>query len=67
MLKALYDYAVKNDLALPPGFVNKPIRAYILLAEDGHYLGNAKTKCCPARILAAWLTVRINAISWQKS
>lgn len=39
MLKALYDYAVKNDLALPPGFVNKPIRAYILLAEDGHYLG----------------------------
>lgn len=39
MLKALYDYAVKNDLALPPGFVNKSIRAYILLAEDGHYLG----------------------------
>lgn len=39
MLKALHDYAVKNDLALPPGFVNKPIRAYILLAEDGHYLG----------------------------
>lgn len=39
MLKALYDYAVKNDLVLPPGFVNKPIRAYILLAEDGHYLG----------------------------
>lgn len=39
MLRALYDYAVKNDLALPPGFVNKPIRAYILLAEDGSYLG----------------------------
>lgn len=39
MLRALYDYAVKNNLALPPGFVNKPIRAYILLAEDGHYLG----------------------------
>ena len=39
MLKALYDYAVKNDLALPPGFVNKSIRAYILLAEDGRYLG----------------------------
>lgn len=38
MLKALYDYAVQNDLALPPGFVNKPIRAYILLAEDGGYL-----------------------------
>ena len=69
MLKALYDYAVKNDLALPPGFVNKSIRAYILLAEDGHYLGieQCENEELPARILAAWLTVRINAISWQKS
>ena len=42
MLKALYDYAVRNDLALPPGFVNKPIRAYIQLAADGGYLGVEK-------------------------
>lgn len=42
MLKALYDYAVRNDLALPPGFVNKPIRAYIQLAADGGYLGIEK-------------------------
>lgn len=39
MLKALYDYGVRNGLALPPGFVNKAIRAYILLSASGEYLG----------------------------
>ncbi|MBS7316333.1 MAG: type I-C CRISPR-associated protein Cas8c/Csd1 [Clostridiaceae bacterium] len=39
MLKALYDYAVQNGLTLPPGFVNKKIRAYILLSASGDYLG----------------------------
>lgn len=39
MLKALYDYGVRNGLALPPGFVNKQIRAYIRLTADGSYLG----------------------------
>lgn len=39
MLKALYDYGVRNGLALPPGFVNKPIRAYIRLTASGDYLG----------------------------
>ena len=39
MLKALYDYGVRNGLALPPGFVNKQIRAYIRLTADGDYLG----------------------------
>lgn len=39
MLKALYDYGVRNGLALPPGFVNKQIRAYICLTSSGDYLG----------------------------
>lgn len=39
MLKALYDYGVRNGLALPPGFVNKQIRAYICLTASGDYLG----------------------------
>ncbi|MGN0979170.1 MAG: type I-C CRISPR-associated protein Cas8c/Csd1 [Candidatus Avoscillospira sp.] len=39
MLKALYDYAVQNGLTLPPGFVNKKLRAYILLSASGDYLG----------------------------
>lgn len=39
MLRALYDYAVKNDLALPPGYINKSIKAYIALSEKGEFLG----------------------------
>ena len=51
MLKALYDYGIRNGLALPPGFVPKPIRAYILLSGSGSYLGIEKcegdTRACP--------------------
>jgi len=39
MLRALYDYAVENDLALPPGYVNKSIKAYIVLSAKGEFLG----------------------------
>ena len=39
MLKALYDYGIRNALALPPGFVKKNIRAYICLSESGKFLG----------------------------
>ena len=39
MLKALYDYGVRNGLSLPPGFVNKPIRAYLVLSGSGDFLG----------------------------
>ncbi len=39
MLKALYDYGIRNGLTLPPGFVNKQIRAYIKLSSNGDYLG----------------------------
>ena len=33
MLKALYDYAVRRELALPPGYVNKSVKAYISLSS----------------------------------
>ena len=39
MLKALYDYGIRNHLAVPPGFLRKNIRAYICLSESGKFLG----------------------------
>ena len=39
MLKALYDYGVRNGVAIPPGFVRKRIAAYISLSSTGDYLG----------------------------
>lgn len=37
MLKALYDYAMRRGLTLPPGYVNKTVKAYILLYGDGTF------------------------------
>ena len=39
MLKALYDYALREKLTLPAGYVNKTIKAYISLYADGSLLG----------------------------
>lgn len=39
MLKALYDYAVRERLILPAGYVKKNVRAYVSLAKDGRFLG----------------------------
>lgn len=39
MLRELYDYALRENLILPPGFVRKPVRAYISLTIDGKYVG----------------------------
>ena len=51
MLKALYDYGMRRQLALPPGFVEKTIKAYISLSEhDDHvsvYLGDGEAVPCP--------------------
>ena len=51
MLKALYDYGVRRQLAPPPGFVGKTIKAYISLSEDddrvGVYLGDGEPVPCP--------------------
>lgn len=44
MLKALYDYGIQNGLAIPPGFMKKPIRGYILLSATGDYLGIQQCK-----------------------
>ena len=33
MLKSLYDYAVRNGLTLPPGYVNKTVKAYVVLSS----------------------------------
>ncbi|MEE0211511.1 MAG: type I-C CRISPR-associated protein Cas8c/Csd1 [Negativibacillus sp.] len=39
MLKALYDYGIRNGLSIPPGFLKKEIKAYISLSADGAFLG----------------------------
>lgn len=39
MLKALYAYAAREQLVLPPGYASKPIKAYISLSADGSFLG----------------------------
>lgn len=39
MLKAFYDYAIRNDLVLPPGYSNKTIKAYVSLSREGEFLG----------------------------
>ena len=51
MLKALYDYGTRRQLALLPGFVGKTIKAYISLSEtDDHvsvYMGDDEAVPCP--------------------
>ena len=40
MLKSLYDYAMRCKLVLPPGYVNKSVKAYISLSSaDPDYVG----------------------------
>lgn len=39
MLKALYDYALRENLILPPGYTLKNICAYISLSKKGEFLG----------------------------
>lgn len=39
MLKAFYDYAIRNDLVLPPGYCNKTVKAYVSLSREGEFLG----------------------------
>ena len=51
MLKALYDYGIRNQLTVPPGFIRKPIRAYICLSWNGKFLEiemcKEETQVCP--------------------
>ena len=52
MLKALYDYGIRNNLSVPPGFIKKPIRAYVCLTQTGEFLGieqcgKEETQICP--------------------
>ena len=58
MLKALYDYGIRNHLTIPPGFLKKNIRAYICLSDSGRFLGIEQ--CGKEQ------TVRISAIHWLK-
>ena len=51
MLKALYDYGLRRQLTLPPGFIEKTVKAYISLSEDDDrvsiYLGDDEQLLCP--------------------
>ena len=39
MLKELYDYALRENLILPAGYVKKNVRTYVSLSKDGEFLG----------------------------
>ena len=47
MLKAFYDYAIRNDLVLPPGYCNKTIQAYVSLSRESFIIPAAQysSKC----------------------
>lgn len=52
MLKALYDYADKHHLVPPPGFVEKPVKAYVSLSTDSAdfaeiEMGGEQNVLCP--------------------
>ena len=51
MLEALYDYGLRRQLTLPPGFIEKTVKAYISLSEDNDhvsiYLGDDEQLLCP--------------------
>ena len=51
MLKALYDYGLRRQLSLPPGFIGKTVKAYISLSEGDDrvsiYLGDDEQLPCP--------------------
>ena len=39
MLKELYDCAQRMGWALPPGYTEKTIKAFLCLTEDGDFVG----------------------------
>ena len=51
MLKSLYDYALRNKLALPAGCVNKTVKAYLSFSARTDYagvvMGDAEPLPCP--------------------
>ena len=69
MLKALYDYGLRRLLTLPPGFIEKTVKAYISLSEDNDrvsiYL--AMMSSCSARTWGALRRAGTNATFWWKN
>ncbi len=52
MLRALYDYAIRKQLTLPPGYVKKTVKAWIALSSTapdyvGLWLGDDTEISCP--------------------
>ena len=51
MLKSLYDYALRHELALPAGCVNNTVKAYLSLSAYSDYvgviMGDAEPVPCP--------------------
>ena len=51
MLKSLYDYAIRNNYSIPPGFIKKTIKAYISLSSTSDFvdvkMGTDEAVMCP--------------------
>lgn len=69
MLKALYDYGVRRQLALPPGFAGKTMKALFpsLKAMTMSASIWGETSLFRARISAVWPTARIRVMFLQRS
>lgn len=69
MLKALYDYALREKLTLPPGYVNKTIKAYISLYADGSLLGveTGGSAPLPCPDIGSWNRSKCNVLAEKRS
>lgn len=71
MLKALYDYAIRENLILPPGYSKKDIHAYVSLSKDGQFLGivpcTSGKVICPDIGSKANSTSKCNVIAEKRS
>ena len=72
MLKSLYDYAIRRELALAPGYVKKSVKAYISLSSAkpdyvSIQLGDGEEIPCPDIGSAANGKTACNALSEKRS
>ena len=71
MLKSLYDYALRHELLLPAGCVNKTVKAYLSLSAHSDYagivMGDSEPVPCPDIGSLANGTKRSNVIVEKRS
>ena len=71
MLRELYDYALRENLILPAGYIRKNVRAYISLSKNGKFigivLGSGEKVPCPDIGSMANSTDKCNVLAEKRS